>query len=317
MNRFCRGIFLIGLIYLFLPNLASAQTVIITGPKPVPASSSAITAVYDASGAAILIYPGNFKTNVIAQVGQLSVNLSGLASPNASVILSDTNGQFLRSTTADATGNFTISNLNVKTGTTDFCFEAVDFKRLGQAEACANIPPAQQNQDIKDIFIPPSIGLYQKQINAGSEALVYGYSMPGAQVAVKLTDKQSVNMTADSGGYYEYRYKNVPAGTYLLTSKGKLANKDSLTPKNNAKLVALSFTDRAANAAGGAANTTGFILTSTIWGFLLFLLILLIIIGILIFIIKRGGIVFIREKFKRKRPLHLDWLMRFEKLYGF
>jgi len=199
MNRFCRGVLFVVLLVFsstFI-GVVHAQTptgVNISGANPIPASAPGIL-IPNASGGAKIIYPGVGPVDVKAQVGEFIVNVSGLASPNASVILTDTSGQFLKSTVADNTGNFSMAQVIVRSGFDGFCLDSVDFRRLGETQGCLDFSPVTKSQDFKDVFIPPTIGLYQKRINEGDQALIYGFSMPEADVKVKVKENQNVELT--------------------------------------------------------------------------------------------------------------------------
>ncbi len=314
MGRFLRLVFFVGLlfsVFCLLSSVVNAQTVEITGASP---SSS-----YTSEGGVVvpnpffgdrIIYPGKVPVQVAAQVGEFVVNISGLASPNASIVLSS-EGQFVRSTVADSRGYFYITGVSVKKGFSSFCLQAVDFKRIGESEACLTFEPVVASRDFKDIFLPPTIGLFKKQINAGEEALIFGYSMPGAKVEIKIRDGQTFIAQADNTGYYEYRYKKVPAGTYFLTSDAEFENKKSLPPTREAKLEALSIPGAVTLKAKSLIQKIWELLTTTIWGFVLILLILLLIIISLILILKPAWTKFLFDKFKRHKPMHHDWLLEF------
>src|SRR5690348_1579703 len=65
---------------------------------------------------------------VSASIGEIYLNLSGIIAPYASVILiADDN--YLRSTVADSQGKFSLNDILVKRGFSQFCLEAIDFKR--------------------------------------------------------------------------------------------------------------------------------------------------------------------------------------------
>ncbi len=257
-----------------------------------------------------IFYPGGAPVDVKARVGEFIVNISGLASPNASIVLSS-NGQFLQSGTADTGGYFSFQNVPVRAGISGFCLQAVDFKRIGESEGCLNFEPITTSRDFKDIFLPPTIGLFRKQINAGEEALIFGYSMPKAAVDIKVRDRETFSVGGDTSGYYEYRFKNVPAGTYYMSSTAEFETKQSLLPTKEAKLEALSVPAQVAEVTKKLPEKIRDLLTTTIYGFLLVLLILLLIIIILILILKPAWTKVLFDKFKRKYPLHHDWLLEF------
>jgi hypothetical protein len=94
---------------------------------------------------------------------------------------------------------------------------------------------------MRDIFLPPTIGLQRSQIAAGGDAVVFGYTMPGAIVTIHLQDGKSFTVTADATGYYEYTLKNLKAGAYSLFATATYNGKPSEQPSNSVKLVALPW----------------------------------------------------------------------------
>jgi hypothetical protein len=311
MKRFRRILLFVAVASYFtiFTNPSLAQNVNIDGPTPKPINVPGVVVPNWWMGDRI-IYPGNEEVTVTAQVGDFGVNISGLASPNASVVL-NSEGQFLRSTVADSDGFFYISGISVRKGTSEFCFTSIDFRRLGESESCLTVEPITTSRNIERVFLPPTIGLFRKQINAGEEALIYGYSMPGTTVTVRVREGQTFTVDADAAGYYEYRYKNVPSGTYYLASEGLLEGEKTLPPKKEVELEALSVPAQVTQVTKTTLDNIWDLLTTTIWGFLLILLILLLIIIILILIIKPVWARAIFDKLKRKYPLHHDWLLKF------
>ena len=93
--------------------------------------------------AQILSYPtGTASTQVEGTVGQFFLNLYGFISPFASVVLSS-NGSYITGVTADAQGNFSFTQILINKGFSNFCLDAIDFKRVGESYTCFNIrlPP--------------------------------------------------------------------------------------------------------------------------------------------------------------------------------
>lgn len=180
------------------------------------------------------------STTVKAAVGEYYLSVSGYISPYASIVLTS-DGLFYRATVADEHGNFSLSNILIRRGFTGFCLEAVDFKRLGESVTCFSFSPAKGNIIMKDIFLPPTIGLQRAEIAAGSDALVFGYTMPGAIVTIHLQGDITFTVTADSTGYYEYTIKNLAAGQYQLFANAQYRGKKSENPSKTLALKALSF----------------------------------------------------------------------------
>ena len=250
--------------------------------------------------------------NIGATVGSTTLTISGYQSPYASVILKTSTGTFLASTTADANGYFSISNVLINASNLTYCFQAVDFKRIGISEACITIPgPITGNVTYSDVFLPPTIGLSRKKIQAGQDGIIFGYSMPGATVYLNI-EGRTVTITADSTGYYTYIYKNVPAGKFTITASASLSGKPSLDPTNNVILEAQSIVDQLEEKVDETIDKTKDKLpkgTFELWPFLLIGLALLVAIGILLYKLKfRLWVIFI-DFFRRKRKMHHDWFL--------
>lgn len=241
-------------------------------------------------------------TQVEASVGEFYLNLSGYIAPNASIVLT-IDGIFARATVADANGNFYISDVLIKKGFSSFCLDAIDFQRLGESYTCFNIPPAEASVTMKDIFLPPTLGLSRTEINEGSSAKAFGYSMPGALVSLYLSNGKVLITRADSTGYYEFTIKDLKAGSYSLYTRAELNHKQSLEPTKKLKLKSLSWWDQFIAFLKNLWDKLLKFLTNLALG-PLWLLIPLIIL-IIILLIKLIGL----KPFKEKRPLHHKWWM--------
>ena len=257
-----------------------------------------------------------FKIPVQGQVGKLFLSLSGYISPYASVVLT-IDGLFVRATVADAGGNFSISGVLIKEGFTSFCLEAVDFKRLGDSYTCFNVPPAKDNVIMNDIFLPPTLGLSKNVIAEGGETLAYGYTMPGAEVTLYLSNGQKLTTTADSTGYYIFHIKNLKAGNYSLYAKAFYNHKESLAPTKKLQLRALSLWEQIIAFIQSIINNiikffTSFALGPLWLGLPILILIIILILKIwpekFTFIYQSRLIIFFARGFRKpKKPLHHAW----------
>lgn len=180
------------------------------------------------------------SVGVTARVGEYYLNLTGYASPFASIVLTS-NGVFYRSTTADEKGYWVIKDILINKNFSDFCLEHIDYKNLGNSIACITIPPAKGNITRNDIFLPPTIALQRSQISAGGSAVIFGYSMPYAMVTIHASDGKTYTVKADGNGYYELTIENLKAGVYELYATATYQGKDSEKPVNTVKLTALSW----------------------------------------------------------------------------
>jgi len=181
---------------------------------------------------------GDLGSTVSGTVGKFYLNISGYIAPFASIILTS-DGLFLRATTADEYGYFSLTDILIKAGFSKFCFDATDSKNLGKSYSCMTIPPVTGDVTVKDIFLPPTLGLVKSEISEGSSAIARGYSMPGALVTLHIGDK-TYTTTADESGYYEFVIKGLKQGTYQVYATASLSGKNSLEPEKKLTLKVLS-----------------------------------------------------------------------------
>jgi hypothetical protein len=182
------------------------------------------------------------NTKVQAKVGAFYLSVSGYISPYASLsLLSD--GTIYQATVADDKGYFSLSKMLINRGFSNFCIDAVDWKRLGESYTCFSFDPATKDIAMQDVFLPPTLGLYSNEIPAGGDAEFYGFSMPNAQVTVNLGNGKVVMLKADSIGYYRSVLKKVAQGSYELYAGAYYEGKSSLLPakKLALKVLALGF----------------------------------------------------------------------------
>lgn len=246
---------------------------------------------------------------VQASVGQFYLSLWGYASPFASISLTF-DGVFMRATVADEKGNFIISQVLIKAGFTNFCLDAIDFKRLGESYTCFSIPPATNSVTMKDIFLPPTLGLSRTTINVGGKATAFGYTMPGAKVALHLNQKL-LTAYANSDGYYEFTLQNLAVGTYTLYSTANYQQKESLVPTKKLQLKALStekqISQQVTKTVGNWWDQLLRFLRNWLWNPLW--LVIPIIILIIILIRKLWGKHLLIPAKKKSRLLHHSWWM--------
>jgi len=244
----------------------------------------------------------------------IPVNISGFASPNASIVIVDSDGNSITSFTADKNGSFTVTKVSLPAGSGEYCFKVVDFKRLGTSESCMTINPST-NTNITNIYLPPTIGVERAEISEGEDAVIYGYTMPNATVKLRLSTGELVAITADETGYYEYRNDALESGEYSFVASASYNATDSLDPKNSAKITKLSAEEIAKKAKETLkkAGKGGFP-----WWILL-LILLTGLIGALILIAKKNPALFhkitpfvipILHKIAPNKGLHHDKIMK-------
>jgi hypothetical protein len=190
-----------------------------------------------------------------------------------------------------------------------YCFQAVDFKRIGISESCITIPgPFSGDVSYKDIFLPPTIGLSKKEINAGQDGIIFGYSMPGAVVLLNIEGKV-ISVTADENGYYTYIYKNVPVGVFTISATAKLGDANSLAPTNDVTLTSLSFNQQITEEGKKVVEKVKQKVPFDFLPFILLALAFLVAIGILLYKLRLRLWVIAIDFLRRKKKMHHDWFL--------
>jgi hypothetical protein len=220
------------------------------------------------------------SVSIGGQVGEFTVSLSGFIAPYASVVMT-IDSTVVRSTVADANGNFFLSQIVVKGGFDHYCLTAVDVRRLGQSKACFTIQPITGSYTKTGIFLPPTLGLYKKEINVGQAARAWGYSMPGAVVTLHTSDGRTFTVTADKTGYYEFDPKFDKAGDFELFADATYQKQKSENPVEKVTLKALSAAEQIGKVVENGGKGVGNLLGGP-WGFLLIAIPIIILIIILL-----------------------------------
>lgn len=272
------GLLLFGLAtsyWLLATGLAVAQT-----RAPTPTSTQA-----------------SVETTVKASVGKYYFSAYGFASPFASIVMRS-QSYFLGSTVADQNGVFSIKRVFVNQGFSEFCFETIDVKRLGDSYTCLKIEPLKADGEKRDIFLPPTLGLSARTIRVGSSVSAFGYSMPGVQVKVDMGKGLYLQANANQNGKYTSEIKDLPVGQYTLLASAKYQSKTSEKPLRGKDLKSLSFTE---------------LIMQNLPKALLILLLVLLVIILLIILISKRIIQKIRELHKKedRKSLHHDWFIGF------
>lgn len=189
-------------------------------------------------------YGGGLGTGVAGTVGEYYLNITGYASPFSSISLY-INNVFIRGTVADQNGKFSISQVLIKLGLTNFCLKATDGKQLGESNSCISFPATTGSYEKKDIFLPPTLALSKNQVPEGSSVTAYGYTMPGAEVTLHISNGKTLVTKADSKGYFEFILKDYKAGKYTVFATAKYSNIDSISPSQKLEFNVLSKTGEA------------------------------------------------------------------------
>ncbi len=267
-------------------------------------------------GSVLAQAPIKSGTEVEAKIGEFYLDISGFASPNASIVMNLQDGTFLRSAVADQNGNFYISQVLISRGFSGFCLTTIDFKRIGESTACFSFSPATGNITMYNIFLPPTLGLARKEVKEGETAIAFGYTMPGATVTLYLNNGKKVTVIADDKGYFEIQLKDLKAGTYQLYAIGNYQNKESEKPVKTVELKMVSSIEEVSIVSLSFLKKLWDLLTSIGLGPLWLAIPILILIIILLrklypdlFTSIKNKLFMIIPKFLKRKKLHHSWFL--------
>ncbi len=181
-----------------------------------------------------------YQVEVRAKVGRYYLSISGFISPFASIVL-NSNNIFLSASVADRNGYFSMSDVQINDGFSNFCLTAVDFYRLGESTTCFRFTPVKKSINLKDIFLPPTLTLSEREVPAFSKVSAFGYTMPGASVIFRLGNGKVLLVRADGQGRYVVNLDKLKAGTYQLSSVASFKGEQSLAPSKPVYFKTLSL----------------------------------------------------------------------------
>ncbi|MGB9637581.1 MAG: hypothetical protein ACPLY7_02170, partial [Microgenomates group bacterium] len=122
---------------------------------------------------------------VVAAVGGYSItSLSGWASPFAEVSLSSEG--VARKTVADETGFFAFNSISLPDAPKELCLISQDVNQLPSYPLCLPPPPRNQNIEIQDVLLSPTLSLESGKILVGKTAKASGMTVPDSEVEVYL-----------------------------------------------------------------------------------------------------------------------------------
>lgn len=220
-------------------------------------------------------------TNITVTIAGNVLSLSGYIAPFASIVLTVDN-TVITSTTADAAGNFSFSNVTVPKATSTVCLSAVDYKKLGTSKACITVTPVNGIITKTNVFLPPTLGVQRLDVNVGDNALLFGYGMPGATITVHLNGATGCTITAESSGYYTCTIKIQKAGTNELYADAVLNGKASEQQLDKVLIKGIAITKPTVSPAPTVApSLPGLTLFQIPW----WIWLLLVLIGIILIII--------------------------------
>jgi len=139
--------------------------------------------------------PQEKTVNVLARVGGYTINaISGWASPFAEVSLSSQG--VARKTVADETGFFVFNSVSLPDDPKELCLISQDVNQLASFPLCLPPPPRNQNLEIKDILLSPTLSLESGKIILGKTTKASGMTVPNSKVEVYLFIEKNFSLWA-------------------------------------------------------------------------------------------------------------------------
>ena len=161
---------------------------------------------------------------------------------------------------------------------------------------------------MKDIFLPPTLGLSRTEIAEGGSVMGFGYSMPGALVTLYLSNGKKLTAYANQEGYYQFTIGGLKAGSYNLYARAEFKYKQSLEPTKKLQLKSLSGWEQFVAFLKDLWNKFLKFLKNIALGPLWFAIPILILIIILLVKLWPGRFS-LKNLLGKKRPLHHKWWM--------
>ncbi|MDD5043774.1 MAG: dockerin type I domain-containing protein, partial [Patescibacteria group bacterium] len=165
-----------------LNNISTQETTALSSPEPEPIPSS----------------EGRAKP--------ITVAFSGRAFPNAKIFIVDKDVRFEtmvnQNIVADENGTFQVNFVSVSQGLHSFGLLIKDRDNHATQTKFFNIGTLENDFIVKDILVPPTIGLPQRLVSRGETAIIAGNASPDNSVIVEIDDiiKKEANVEKD-GSY--------------------------------------------------------------------------------------------------------------------
>lgn len=199
-----------------------------------------------ASLEAVSPIPKSSGIKVKAQVGSFQLHVAGIATPLGVVSLLAKDKTFLISTIADEQGRFDMTPVLINEGFDGFCMSLNDQVPDRKSQICQQISPAVSNVEIRNLFLPPTLGLSSPRVNRGFSVKAVGYTMPQAQVTLTMDQGRTMYAVADSNGYYMFDIGGLGFGEYKVSVTARYQDMESLKPETsktiNVLALALGYT---------------------------------------------------------------------------
>lgn len=191
-----------------------------TPPPPGPSGSPTVGSIPTVPGAVPGQIPAQNETRVVVR---------GKAYPNASVnILLD--GEIIGIVQADSNADFLFNTSNVTPGTATFGFWARDRNNITSVTVAAVFEVVQSAvTTMSNIFLPPTLGLSENQVQPGEQLNIFGQSVPQAEVTTEISgggSATSYEAEVDASGDWALQLDtgSFPLGPHLAKARFVLSS---------------------------------------------------------------------------------------------
>lgn len=157
------------------------------------------------------------------------MTFSGKAFPNAKIFvvdkMSERNVNFEtmvdRDATADAEGTFQINFVGIAKASHSFGLIIKDKDNRSTQTKFFNIDTAANELTVKDILVPPTVGIPQRLISRGKPVVVTGNAFPGNRVILEVDGIIEQKVFAEGNGLYTATLDTgaLEFGTHVIRAK--------------------------------------------------------------------------------------------------
>lgn len=154
-----------------------------------------------------------------------TVIFSGKVFPEARVFVVDKDVRFERmlnqNIVADENGTFQINFVGILQGQHSFGLVIKDKEGRPTQTKFFNIDTLANDFVVKDIFVPPTVGLPERLVTRGRNATITGYASPDSHVIVEISDIIKKEVKAEKDGLYKMAIEtgSLEFGTHYVRVK--------------------------------------------------------------------------------------------------
>jgi len=190
------------------------------------------------------INPAIQETQISAIVGQGIFIIEGYTSPQATVKLTNSQGNISKQTTqADSKGHFVFTNVLLPRNPGELWLQATDQRNLTNFPLALPQPPPGIDK-IENIILSPTLAQINSNFLKNSQGFAWGYGIPNSQIEINLFKKPRFSLfkpvfaqqplkfkvNVNQNGYFEFNLPNQSLADYKIFA-GNIFQ-DNYSPKS-------------------------------------------------------------------------------------